>query len=60
MEIKIGDIVVLKSGGPKMTICAFGGTAQERTAACKWFVDGTPNVWEGTFSVSALMVTTLT
>ena len=51
-ELKIGDVVQLKSGGPKMTICRTGdyspaGPAQG--AYCEWF-DGNEkkkSVFEG-------------
>lgn len=35
MTFNIGDIVRLKSGGPKMTILGIDG--DESTYACKWF-----------------------
>ena len=35
-EIKAGDVVVLKSGGPKMTVDAMGGMGAE----CLWFDAG--------------------
>ncbi len=31
-DLKIGDVVILKSGGPKMTVYAIGNDA-----SCKWF-----------------------
>lgn len=36
-KFKSGDIVVLKSGGPKMTIHGIGEFAFEEGALCKWF-----------------------
>lgn len=37
----IGDIVQLKSGGPKMTISRIVGDREEGiTVECQWFVDG--------------------
>jgi uncharacterized protein YodC (DUF2158 family) len=41
MDIKIGDIVVLKSGGPLMTVADIGdysfGGGGENQAKCIWF-----------------------
>lgn len=34
-QFKPGDIVILKSGGPRMTIA----TIDERSALCEWFSD---------------------
>lgn len=40
-EIKVGDCVVLKSGGPKMTVKGVGDYAyQKNVVLCVWF-DGT-------------------
>ena len=39
-ELKAGDCVVIKSGGPKMTIKAIhkhGSTSQKDVAECVWF-----------------------
>lgn len=36
--MKVGDVVVLKSGGPKMTVTAVNSSAVE----CIWF---TPDTW---------------
>lgn len=36
-ELKAGDIVVLKSGGPKMTIEWFGTYSGVAKAQCTWF-----------------------
>lgn len=35
MQLKIGDVVQLKSGGPKMSVAAFKGIR----LACQWFDD---------------------
>lgn len=47
-ELQIGDVVTLKSGGPKMTIENIGLYSYEKTesAKCSWF--------EGTKEKSAL------
>lgn len=39
MDFKIGDVVVLKSGGPSMTIKEMGefGMVREKGAKCVWF-----------------------
>ena len=36
-ELKPGDIVRLKSGGPAMTVTAIGEHAGETKALCEWF-----------------------
>ena len=38
---KIGDVVVLKSGGPDMTITSAG----DSTVRCKWFLQGGTPTW---------------
>jgi uncharacterized protein YodC (DUF2158 family) len=47
---KAGDVVVLKSGGPKMTI-EYVGTDR---ADCRWFVG--EEVKQGTFHLEALKI----
>lgn len=39
MELKVGDVVRLKSGGPKMTITEFGKYhySDHEQAKCIWF-----------------------
>lgn len=39
-QFKPGDIVQLKSGGPKMTVEYMAGNAESRSAYCAWFNDG--------------------
>lgn len=39
MELKIGDVVVLKSGGPLMTII----NIENNKAICSWFDKNKPN-----------------
>jgi uncharacterized protein YodC (DUF2158 family) len=55
-EIKAGDIVQLKSGGPKMTVSqvgtSMGGSALK--AWCDWF-EGTKQM-EGNFPLTSLKV----
>jgi uncharacterized protein YodC (DUF2158 family) len=36
-EIKEGEVVVLKSGGPNMTVTAVGDNYGVLTAWCAWF-----------------------
>lgn len=50
MQFKLGDIVQLKSGGPKMTVNGFTGTKQPM---CAWF-DGSNVLCHGTFMHEAL------
>ena len=38
--MNIGDIVVLKSGGPKMTIVGSETVGEESSFLCSWFSDG--------------------
>jgi len=58
-EIKVGDVVVLNSGGPKMTVAAvdaYGFDETTLSANCDWFVaDKAP--WKkenGTFPLTSL------
>lgn len=37
MDLKIGDVVQIKSGGPKMTIEDIGEYNSEQKAYCTWF-----------------------
>lgn len=37
----VGDVVVLKSGGPKMTVTYLG----DRGVSCSWFKDGQIPAW---------------
>ena len=36
----VGDVVELKSGGPRMTVCRFEPEHLDRPIACKWFSEG--------------------
>lgn len=36
-ELKPGDVVMLKSGGPRMTITSIDGKAPARTVYVSWF-----------------------
>ena len=53
---KAGDVVQLKSGGPKMTVTQVGERAMtlEPTVWCVWFI-GTKKI-EDTFSPEALEI----
>lgn len=44
-DFKPGDVVVLKSGGPNMTVAQTGDIYEQATAWCDWF--------EGTKKMSA-------
>ena len=48
---KEGDVVRLKSGGPKMTVNSKGGGD---TLHCSWFVDGDAIEHKGMFKSAAL------
>lgn len=58
MELHVGDVVRLKSGGPKMTVMAHpikiahGGNDSSRTI-CQWF-DENGKKSQGTFLVETL------
>ncbi len=52
-EIKPGDIVELKSGGPRMTVTDVGKTASGVLSAwCEWFDDS--KVQKAVFALQAL------
>jgi uncharacterized protein YodC (DUF2158 family) len=54
-EIKVGDVVQLKSGGPKMTVSQTGNTAFGDTvvhAWCDWF-EGNKKM-DGVFPLTSL------
>lgn len=48
MDIKVGDVVQLKSGGPKMTV----NEITDAAANCVWFVGGSRE--SGIFHPSSL------
>ncbi len=51
---KIGDVVMLKSGGPKMTISNEGDLGSAgRGALCQWFVEG--DIKERVFKYDSIM-----
>ena len=51
-DIQTGDVVVLKSGGPSMTVKSVGDYYGTLTAWCDWF-DG-KKATHGTFPVTSL------
>lgn len=51
-DLKIGDVVTLKSGGPSMTIENIGVYMYETKALCTWF-DGNKKISD-TFKLEAL------
>lgn len=53
-DLKVGDVVQLKSGGPLMTIEGIGkyGYVEETQAKCKWF-EG-KKVIENTFCLTTI------
>jgi uncharacterized protein YodC (DUF2158 family) len=55
-EIKAGDVVQLKSGGPKMTVSQTGNLAMTKKPAvwCDWF-EGTKKI-SSTFAPETLIV----
>lgn len=58
--IKLGDVVVLKSGGPRMTVSEIIRGGVERRALCEWY-DPTDRTFEaGDFPLVALEKATTT
>lgn len=53
-DFQVGDVVRLKSGGPKMTVTQVGANATTRLSSvwCTWFVSTKQE--EGTFPVEAV------
>jgi uncharacterized protein YodC (DUF2158 family) len=51
-ELKAGDVVELKSGGPEMTISSIGDLRGEVRARCDWFEGSTSKY--GSFPVTSL------
>jgi uncharacterized protein YodC (DUF2158 family) len=52
-EIKVGDVVQLKSGGPRMTVNSVGDDNGVMSAWCSWF-DSKQQEKSGVFPVSSL------
>lgn len=53
-EIEAGDVVVLKSGGPEMTVVKVGDEKNPDKVSCAWFYDHCPDPrWEA-FPAAAL------
>lgn len=55
-EIRVGDTVRLKSGGPLMTVAFIGvspGGNRVKKARCYWFVEG--DLREESFEIEALV-----
>ena len=42
-EFNVGDVVMLKAGGPRMTVESIGSTPDEKAVNCVWF-DGSKRV----------------
>ncbi len=55
-EFKAGDVVQLKSGGPKMTIDKLVTWQGVASAACDWFVGSAQEQQSGTFALTSLKV----
>jgi uncharacterized protein YodC (DUF2158 family) len=53
--LKVGDIVQLKSGGPKMAVVGTSGDDRDGFfAMCIWFADSTGRKEQGNFRAGAL------
>ena len=50
-EFKNGDLVLLKSGGPLMTIASYDG---KRNFYCQWFTEDEDKVRDGYFPPDSL------
>lgn len=50
---KIGDVVALKSGGPKMTV-AKDPTGDPQTVECAWFTEHVPVLFQDRFACAAI------
>ncbi len=53
-ELKIGDVVQLKSGSPQMTIVEIIEEEDKFLARCEWFAEG--NFYEKEFVIDALII----
>ena len=53
MDFKIGDVVVLKSGGPKMTVSEYPINMIDGSENYKWFNDNN-HLTKGSFYVDEL------
>ena len=51
---KIGDLVVLKSGGPMMTVLRAGTEERQAILVCGWF-DQSSNAHQGNFPPDVLV-----
>lgn len=40
LEYEPGDVVVLNSGGPRMSVCGVAGRPPEQVVLCAWFDGG--------------------
>jgi uncharacterized protein YodC (DUF2158 family) len=56
--IKVGDVVQLKSGGPKMTVTSLGQDGGVLSAWCSWF-DAKHKECSGVFPVTSLTTTAI-
>ena len=54
-KIKVGDVVALKSGGPKMTVAIENEGNMGNTFVCEWFYQG--EVKKSTFNPETLSLT---
>lgn len=54
MEIKVGEVVWLKSGGPAMTVESLGTYSGGEGAVCTWFEEGRKSA---VFMIASLTLT---
>ncbi len=52
LMVTIGEVVILKSGGPRMTVDEFDDDVD--TVHCHWFVDGQKKLESGTFPAGSV------
>jgi uncharacterized protein YodC (DUF2158 family) len=57
-QYNIGDVVELKSGGPKMTVMGSVVTTTGVVIQCSWFSDGSDTVSYATFPPATLRKST--
>lgn len=53
-QLKVGDVIKLKSGGPKMTVTRLITQKGEPTCVCQWFAEGSNKNEAAAFPIDAL------
>jgi uncharacterized protein YodC (DUF2158 family) len=55
VQVKPGDVVRLKSGGPAMTVTGLGGPSGSHLLLCKWFDEKEGRFLQDEFTPASLM-----